>query len=577
MKRSKTQQVVDRYENMKHAKQSWLPLFQLLGEYILTRKQDFTAELQPGEFLTDKLFDRAGSQANHLFQSSMIGALWPNGGKSIQIEMPTALRGTAFEDDETKAFYEYVTSTVIEKMDHPRAGFGTALEEYMADQGCFGVSGIAAFENESLDVPVQFNSVDVKRFVIDEGRDGFVDTVYIEKELTLRQMVMEYGLENLSQGLQDKWSNGKADEKVRVLHAIEPRMEGVPGNYGVENMPIASIHIELSTKKKLRESGFIEMPIFVTRFWKMMGEIYGRSPGMEALSDITEINAIREAAIIAIEKSLDPPLAVFDDGSLGGGVIDTSAGAINVFSVSGRLGQNQRAIEPMVTTGELNTTYTRITELREEIKNAFFIDRLLDFNSNQRMQNPEVMLRDRLRGQSLGTIYARQIAELFIPLIERVFNILLRKGLFGVIRGSVEEQMIIDQGGIPTYIPDKVASLMLQGKDVYKITFISPAARIMQAEALQGIEHTVTVASNMAAAVPDVLDNINVDETIRAVQELTGAPSRIMNSLDTVKKLRKARQQAQEAAMKAAAENQQADTMNKMAGAAKVVEMDKAA
>lgn len=574
---SKSDRVLNRYKKMCEEKAPWLPLYQLLSEYILTRKGDFLSSAQnPGAFMLGDLFDRTASQANHLFQSSMIGALWPNGGKSIQVEMPTILKGTDFEDDETKAFYEYATKIMIEKIDHPRAGFGTALEEYFADQGAFGISGIAAFENEDYDVPVRFNSVDIKRFVVDEGPNGFVDTVYIEKEMSLRNAVLEYGLLNLSPTCQDKWKNGKCDEMIKILHAIEPRMEQDPYKYGAANMPVASIHIEMSTKKIVKESGFYEMPVFVTRFWKIMGEKYARSPGMEVLSDVTEINAIREASIIAIEKSLDPPLAVFDDGSLGGGTIDTSAGAINVFSVSGRLGgANHRPVEVMVEVGELNSTYARISELMENIKNGFFVDRLLDFNSEQRMQNPEVYMRDRLRGQSLGTIYGRQISELFLPLLDRVFSILLGKGLFGVVRGTDEEKALLQAGQIPNYIPDKIQELLDQGKDVYKVTFISPAARIMQSEALQGIQQTLQTAMGIAALpLPEaqgVLDNIDLDATIRQVQELTGAPSTMMKSLDTVKRVRKMKQKAQEAQMKMMADKEQSETARNMGQAVQSV------
>lgn len=569
---SKAQRVLDRYRKMVAEKTPWLPLYQLLGEFIMTRKQDFVANVQPGEFLIEDLYDRTGSQANHLFQSSMIGALWPNGAKSIQIEPPSVLKGTDFEDEEVTAFYRNATRLMVEAIDHPRAGFGTALEEYMADQGAFGISGISVFENDSLDVPVQFAAVDIRRFVVDEGKDGFVDTVYVEKELTLRQMVQEYGADNLSRELQDKWANGDCETKVRVLHAIEPRMERDPYNFGSANMPVASIHIEIQTRQILKESGFHEMPVFVTRFWKLMGEKYGRSPGMEALSDITEINAIRQASIVAVEKFLDPPLAVFDDGTLGGGVIDTSAGAVNVFSVSGRLGgANERPVQPLVEGGELNSTYTRITELREQISNAFFIDRLLDFNSEQRMQNPEVFMRDRLRGQSLGTVYSRQIAELFLPLIDRVFSVLLGKGLFGVVAGSIEEKMILAKGGMPNYIPDKIQQLLKNGHDVYKVVFISPAARIMQAEALQGITQTLQMATGLAPLVPEVLDNLDLDATLREVRELTGAPSKIMKSLDVVKKVRAARQQQQQAAMEMEAQRAQSETGRNVAQAAQMV------
>jgi hypothetical protein len=568
MRRTKPQRVVDRYKKMQIEKAPWLPLYQLLGEYVMTRKQDFTADMTPGQFLTDKIFDSTAGSAYRLMASAVIGALWPNGSKTFQIEIPTALKGTEFEDAETKEFYERASKVMAEKMDNPRAGLLTSLEEYMGDQCVFGISGIAAFETEDLDVPVQFTAVDVKKIAVDEGRDGFVDTVYIEKELTLRQMIQEYGYESLSRPNQEKWDKGMCDEKVKVLHAIEPRMERDPYSYGAANMPVASIHIELATQKVLKESGFTEMPVFVSRFWKAMNEKYGRSPAMEGLPDILEINAIREASIIAIEKSLDPPLAVFDDGTLGGGVIDTSAGAINTFSVSGRLGSaGSKPVEPLVTVGELNSTYARITELTENIRNHFMIDRLMDFNNEQRMTAYETSVRDNLRGQTLGSTFSRQIAEVFLPLIERVFNILLRKGLFGVVRGSVEERMILEEGGMPTYIPDKVADLMLDGKDVYKVTFISPAARIMQTEELMGIERTVNFAVTVAGVQPEVLDNLDTDEIMRSVQTLTGAPSRIIRDLDTVRKIRQARAEAQARAEELAAQREESEAMRNVAQA----------
>ncbi len=372
---NKPQRVLNRYAKMKDHKLPWIPLFELLAEYVMTRKQGFDVEIQPGRFLNSEIFDMTASKSYHLMSSSVIGASWPNAAKTLQIEVPTPLKGTDFEDDETVGWYEYVTKITVEKMDHPRAGLNTALNEYMDDQTVFGTSGISAFENEDdNDVPIQYSSLDVKRMAINEGENGFVDTVYIEKNMDLREVIIKYGYDNVSLPLREKWDKGIIDEKVRVLHAIEPRIEHDKTSFGNLNMPIASIHIEMSSGKVLRESGFHEMPVFVPRFWKAVNEKYGRSPAMEALADILELNAIREATIVAIEKNLDPPLGVFDDGSLGGGTIDTSAGAINVFSVAGRLaGQASNPIQQLVTVGEFSSTYTRITELREEIRNSFLL------------------------------------------------------------------------------------------------------------------------------------------------------------------------------------------------------------
>jgi hypothetical protein len=561
----KARMILDRHKEMKTEKQPWLNLYQLLGEYIMTRKQHFTSNVNPGEMQNDKIFDDTAPNAVHLMAASLIGALWPNGPKTFQISMPFGLEREVGDTEECKQYYQFVTKRMAEFMDNPKAGLVTSLEEYMLDQGAFGISGIGTFEQDDPEVPVIYKAVDAKNVTIDEGPNGFVDTVYIEKEFTLRQAVVEYGYDALSKARQEAYEKGDFKCKVKVLHAIQPRIERDPFGFGNADMPYASIHIDVENEKILRESGYTEMPVNVTRFWKAMGEKYGRSPGMNALPSILEANAIREATILAVEKNLDPPLIVLDDGSLGGGTINTSAGAINVFSVSGRLGSmGAKPVEPMLIVGELQSSYARLTELMEIIKNHFFQDRLMDLNNETRMTLGEANIRNNLRGQTLNTIYTRQITELFVPMIERTFNILLRKGFLGVIKGSVEEMMLLDEGIIPIYIPDAIADRMLKGQEVYKITFVSPAIRIMQTEELTGIQQTLQTAVEVAGVKPEILDNIDMDYIIKRVAELTGAPRETIVSAEVVQKFRKARAEQQQAMMEAEAQRQGSETARNM-------------
>lgn len=571
MAKTKGQRVWERYEQMKQEKAPWLPLYQLIGEYIQTRKQNFTSDILPGSFTTEQLYDNTASNANHLMAASMIGALWPNGAKTFRIGPPTLYKPR--ESEEVKQWYKMATTRMVTVMDHPKSGLSTSLEEYMNDQGGFGISGIAAFENDDdAEVPVRYNAIDAKRTAVDENNHGFIDSVYIEKQMTIRQAVQEYEYENLPKAEREAWDKGRGHEKITILHAIEPRMDGDPYMFGAADMPYASIHIEAKSKKVVRESGYTEQPVFVSRFWKIIGEKQGRSPGMEALPDILEMNAIREAYTLAHEKNLDPPMAVYDDTVLGGGTIDTSAGAINVFSVSGRLGTGQKPVEQLITTGELESTINRIAELREIIRNHFFIDRLMDLNNETRMTLGEANIRNELRGQSLGTVYSRQIAELFVPLIERTFNILLRKGLFGVIPGSQEEMELLSKGVEPEYIPEEIIEMMMKGEDVYQITFISPAYRIMQAEELMGIRSTVEFIAGIAPLKPDVLDNFDFDVMARRVQEITGASEDTVVSMEVMQKIRKARQDAEAKAQELEAARSGSEATRNVAQAVSMVE-----
>lgn len=561
--------IIERHEAMRREKAPWLPLYEILGEFVMTRKQHFVSEGTQGEVQNAKLFDETGQQANHLMASSLIGALWPNGAKSIQILPPADMAD--FEEDtaDVKKYYNFVTRKLTGYMDLPESGFLTSLEEYMLDQGAFGISGIGVYEqDDDYAVPIIYKSVDAKQITIDEGPNGFVDTVYIEKIVTIRQAVREYGYDSLSDATQKAFDKGAGSDKLTILVCVEPRIERDPYGFGVQNYPVASIHIEKDKKRVIKESGFYEMPIYVPRFWKAMSEKYGRSPGMNALPDILEVNALREALIIATEKQLDPPLGVLDDGTLGNGTIDTSAGAINVISISGRLGTlGRKPIEPLYTVGELNSCNERIIQLQQSIENNFFKDRLLDLNNETRMTLGEANIRNKLRGESLGTIYARQIAELFKPCIKRTFNILLRKGLLGVVEGSKLEETLLAKGVQPIYIPEAVARRIASGQDVYEIKFISPASRIMQVDELNGITQTLEVVTPLAGISPESLDVIDLDVTIGRIVELTGAPESMVRASDNIKKIRDTRAQMQQAQAQAEAERNQSETVRNIAQA----------
>ena len=558
----KAQGIIDRNTEMKRRKEPWNNHYQLIGEYIMLRKQQFQTEFQAGAFLTDEICDTTAVQANEKMASSLLGALWPNGARTFRYVPIDELA----DSEEIKTYFEKGTRRAVDLLDDTKAGLAVALEEYMRDQGGFGTSAVALFENEEGNNPFLFKAWDVKGMCIDEGFTGRVDTIFNEREMTIRQEIKEYGFENVSKKSQDKYTNNKGDDVVHVLHAIEPRMERDPKRFGNKDMPIASIHIEVETKKILKESGFEELPVFVTRFTKAMREVYGRSPAMLALADIMELNTLWEVVTLAIEKIMNPPMAMYEDGTFGGGVVDTSPGAINTVSVSSRLSA-QNPIWQMQTVGDIRSAEILIDKLKDSISEAFMLDRLLDFNNKTRMTAFEANLRDKFRGESLGTIYKRQETELFTPMLERAFNIMLKRGFLGVQKGSQDELDLIAKGIEPLYIPQAILDRMLDGREFYKIQYVSPAKRIMQAEEAQGILTTFDFAANAMDVAPQALDNIDVDKAVVRLAEISGIPTDIINSTEAVKKMRDLRAQQQAQAAEQEQMKEASETMMNMAQA----------
>ena len=493
----------------------------------------------------------------------MLGMLWPEGERNFCLKLARNITDTK----ENRDFINEQSDRLLEQMNHTNAGLVLSLNEYMRDDVTFGTAGIGVFdspEHEHYECDLLFQPWDTKRTTIEEGPNGLVNRIYYEVEKTVEQVVLEFGIENVSDDTRNAYKDGKNKySRLAVLHAIEPRYNRDPDGRSVFDMPVRSVYLELRGPSVavgggmgvgtssgtdgtiLKESGYESMRVFVNRFYKNLRERYGRSPAMDALPDVLELNALREAEIVATEKLLDPPLAVLDDGRLGAGVIDTSAGAINVFNISGRMQGNQPPIMQLQTIQEIKATKDRIEELKQSVADHFMIDHLLDFNNKTEMTLGEVNIREKFRARLLSGLFSRQITEVFNPLIQCCYNMLLAKGRLGVMPGSMEHFNSVVGGYPELIIPGEIAEAMIKGEEVYTIEYLTPAARMVQAELMGGILNTWKFMNDVAQTQPEIYDNVDEDISVKHISKYAGAPQDIIRAADTIAKIREARAKAQ--------------------------------
>ncbi len=87
-------------------------------------------------------------------------------------------------------------------------------------------------------------------------------------------------------------------------------------------------------------------------------------------------------------------------------------------------------------------------------------------------------------------------------------------------------------------MPPEVAQRISEGRDFFKIKFISPAARSMQAEEIQGILGMTAYALQAMQLNESGRDVVDVDASIKRVAELTGASTKTIKSLQAIQDLR---------------------------------------
>ena len=542
-KQSRIKTLKDRYNALHTEKGKWLAMYELIGEYVFCRKQHFQSSAQPGEFLTENLYSNVAPNSNQTMASAMIGNLWPNGARSVRLTRPRNIP----DNKENKDYYDEITNIFTDILDTPETGTATMMQEYMLDQGAFGISGAKIKKTGDLTDPLRISAMNAKHFLIDEDKDGFIDTIFVDYEWAAKKIVDEYGLENVSIRIKEAHERNDILTKFRIIHVIEPRKNAPLIPKSNKQYPFASIHFEFNSEKILREGGFLNMPIIIARFLKALGEKQGRSPAMFAMPAIMRLNVVWELLMRAGEKKLDPPLYLLDNGSLGGDTIDTSPRGITVFNVSG-MGE-KAPVGTLFDVGLLQDIFPIAESLTNDITKAFFIDRLMDLNNESKMTLGEAQIRDRIRGEGLNSVFKRQEAEFFSPFVSTTFNMLLEEGLLGVVRGSENEQRILEAGLVPLYIPADVVKAMSRGQKVYNIKYISPASRIMRTEELQGVVQALDITIGAAPSFPEMADNYDPDKLVKKLNELSGVDEEILRDTKTIKTLRAARAEMQKQQM----------------------------
>ena len=197
--------------------------------------------------------------------------------------------------------------------------------------------------------------------------------------------------------------------------------------------------------------------------------------------------------------------------------IRKSPGSINFF----RSGSRER-IEPLQINANTNVSLNNENQRRDAIAKMFHVDQLL-ITENRNMTATEVLQRNEEKMRILGPVLGRLQSELLSPLITRVFNIMLRQGLF---------------------LP---APEMLQQQEL-KIEYVSPMALAQRSQELQSLMRGLEIFGSMSQALP-VMDYIDDNGMVKQIIEILGIPATCIKSDAEVQQLREERAAEQQAAM----------------------------
>lgn len=356
-------------------------------------------------------------------------------------------------------------------------------------------------------------------------KGGQIDTIYRPYQLTVEQCVTEFGLDQVPQRVRDMWTQEKMDEKIDLVHAIYPRDKPMPGARRSRNLPFASIHIDVTARKVVRESGYHEQPFTAPRWTVIPRSVYAVGPMLDALPDIRTLNKFEELELANADIAVAGMWIAEDDGVLNPRTVKVGARKIIIAN-------STESMKPLTSGADFNISFMKRGELVASIRKILMADQLQP-QDGPAMTATEVNVRVQLIRQLLGPVYGRLQAEYLKTLIQRCFGLAFRAGLF--------EEPPQSLAGRP-----------------YTVVYTSPLAKSQKMEEVVAIEGTVAAIGAMAQAKgdPTIWDNVDTDEATRLMGEGRGAPAKVIRTAEDVAAIRKTRQEQQEAQQQQAMQQQ---------------------
>lgn len=484
---------------MRVKRYSWWLSWRELADFILPRRYRWL--IQPnqanrGSSINYNIIDSTGTLAARTLASGMMAG----------ITSPTrpwfTFKIEGFEDDhEVDVWLAECVRRMMRVFQE--SNFYTAMGVLYFDLVVFGSACIIIYED--YDNVIHCFNPCLGEFFFELNDKFEVNQVGREMVMTNQQIFTMFGADNVSDDVKlavREWSSVSALQEKLILHLIEPNK----GDHGIvpAQFPFREVYWEAGSprEKVLRARGFNDWPCMTPRWDVTANDPYGRSPGMDALGDIKQLQQEQRRKAQAIDKMVNPPIIA--DIQLKNQPASMLPGG---WTYVAGLGSGREGARPLYTVQPpLNDMKQDIVEVQQRIRLIFDNDLFTGITDLQTVRTAtEIDARREEKLVLLGPVLERILSEGLGKAIDRVWGIMLRGGLF--------PQAPVSLQGFPAHI---------------QVDYVSMLAMAQKGLATAGIEKLWAFAGNLAAVNPNIMKKLDPFETIDVYGEALGVSPKLI-------------------------------------------------
>lgn len=537
--------ILSRWGTLAADRTAWEGEWQAVADWGLPRKGNIqlTQKSGPGGESASKLYDTTLIDCIATLAAFHANGITPVGASWFAWEAPDEIKS-----DEADAWYNRASESAIRIMS--AGNFHTVLNEAFEDRSGFGISCLAAFEDP--DTVITFQCHPVGSYCIEEDARGNVNTIFLRLPYTISQVHEMFGEKVIAKNDKLlasflKFKENGTNATHHIIHAVFPRLTRNPKKADKFNMRFASMWVAEDgdgDARLLERSGFPEFPYCVSRYLKSSGskQQYGYSPFQQVKAAVVNVNKTKQILQVVRQKQAVPPVLTPDDLV---GNLDLRPGGRTVFN-----GKNSNLPREWLTGSNPQGLIDEIEDDRNAIRKAYHYDVARMFAEREKVMTAREVAElasEKLLPQS--TTFTRFTAD-FKVLMDRIFAILFRAGVFGAPE-EIPQSVIVSDGKGNGTVP------------LPKVIYQSRLALAIRQTETAAADRLIERAIQVEQFVPGSMDNLNVDEYLRATGRNDGVSEKLLRPDKERDKIRADRAEAMQRQAQLEQVQMAADAANK--------------
>lgn len=543
---SERQRADDLFEQMRLERETWKPQWADCARYILPMRGKYhVTDNNRGDRRNQHIIDNTATIAARTLAAGMMSGITNPARPWFRLSTHDAeLNDLA----NVKVWLHEVQQRMFIVL--AKSNAYNELQVHYQDLGVFGTAASICEEDE--DDVIRLQTFPNGSYFLANDAYGRVRYFAREFMLSVSALVEKFGPDApYSESVRSLVRAGKWREQVELRHLVMPNPKHDPTKRLGKHKAFVSYYWEVGNRAKgygngpemggdafLRTSGYDEFPVFGSR-WEVSGEDgYGTNcPGFTALGDVRQLQLGERRKFQAAEKKISPPVQA--PASLRNQQMSFAANGITYVPSA-----NQQIAPLFAVDFALQEWELIQDQCRRRVDRAFFADLWLMMQYDQRsnVTAREIQERHEEKLLALGPVLERLNKDLLNPLIDRVFNVMARRGMLP----PPPEEM--------------------EGMDL-RVEYLSTMAQAQKLVGIGADERFAQTILGVAAGVPDVLDAWNVTEWAQGYGDKLGVDPRSINGPEAVAAIRDARAQAIAQQQQAEQAKMEADALAKLSQA----------